>query len=376
MRRFNGFELHTAVFASVWLMFLIPTLLQVLTGSNASPTDKAWTTACIAIFAVFYFFAFGSVAHVPCTRNALPRVFARWGVLLGITLASVPALGASAMIFTPYLAAMLGFNLPLKTALPTVVATGVIGATAVWIWDPNSLDWVAIFVIAISLVLVPLGAFSQHEDSLRDLQHQLELSQQREDIATDVHDLLGHSLTVINLKSEVARRKLKTNPEQTQQELEEISEISRSALAEVRSTVTRMRTPTFSGELQAARRALETKGITAHFPESLSKPGAHANLFSWALRELVTNVVRHSGASACWVAVTNNKLQVTDDGFGFNYSATEETIGGLAGLRGRVEAAGGQLIAKREAELTMVLVTMNGDHKLLDARPTAKETPR
>src|SRR5699024_11355320 len=137
-------------------------------------------------------------------------------------------------------------------------------------------------------MIVALGVFSQYVDSRHQLQHELDLAQQREVIATDVHDLLGHSLTVINLKSEVARRAMEKDPEQAKQELKEISELSRLALAEVCSTVTRMRTPTFAGEIQGARRALETKGITAHLPERLTTPGEHEAIFSWGLRELTT----------------------------------------------------------------------------------------
>ena len=109
-----------------------------------------------------------------------------------------------------------------------------------------------------------LGTFSQREDSRAELEHELDLARQREDIATDVHDLLGHSLTVINLKSELARRLIDSDPQRAQQELQEVSALSRRGLAEVRSTVTRMRMPTFEGEIHAAQRALETAGIASH----------------------------------------------------------------------------------------------------------------
>lgn len=375
MRPFDGFQLNSAIFASIWLIFLVPVALQVYTGEGFATTAKAWMTICLLAFGTFYFYAFGSLGYFPRGWGTLARALLRWGILLAIALASVPAMQTGSVAFAPYLAAMLGFTVTLRKALPIVVATGVLGAVAVWNWSPDDLTWAAFTLFVMPLLLVALGIFSQYDESRHKLRHELDLAQQREDIATDVHDLLGHSLTVINLKSEVARRAMDNNPEQAKQELKEISDLSRLALAEVRSTVTRMRTPTFAGELQAARRALETKGVTAHLPKLLQAPGAHDTVFSWGLRELTTNVVRHSGASACWVSVTADKLQVTDDGCGFNGEATQGT-GGLAGLRERVEDAGGQLIVRRERGLSTVLIAMEGDGELIDDGAVAKEATR
>lgn len=375
MRRFGGFQLSTAIFASIWLVFLVPIALQVYTGEGFAITAKAWMTICLLVFGAFYFYAFGSLRYFPRAWGTLARALLRWGILLAIALASVPAMQTGSVAFAPYLAAMLGFTVTLRKALPIVVATGVLGTAAVWIWSPDDLTWAAFTLFVMPLMLVALGIFSQYDESRHKLRHELDLAQQREYIATDVHDLLGHSLTVINLKSEVARRTMDSNPEQTKQELKEISELSRLALAEVRSTVTRMRTPTFAGELQAARRALETKGITAHLPELLKAPSAHDTVFSWGLRELTTNVVRHSGANTCWVHMTGDKLQVTDNGCGFNGETTQGT-GGLAGLRERVEGAGGQLIVRRERGLSTVLIAMEDDDELIDDSAVAEEAAR
>ena len=376
MRAFDGFQFNNAIFASIWLVFLGPVLIQVYTGDEFGAGDKTWMTACVLIFSAVYFYAFGSMGTSPRGWGLLPQALLRWGVLLAIALTSVPVIHTGAMSFTPYLAAMLGFTVPLKRSLPIVLATGAVGSVAVWLRAPENLGWSTFILFFIPLMIVVLGVFSQYDDSRHQLQHELDLAQQREDIATDVHDLLGHSLTVINLKSEVARRAMEKNPEQAKQELKEISELSRLALAEVRSTVTRMRTPTFVGEIQGARRALETKGITAHLPERLTTPGDHEAIFSWGLRELTTNVVRHSGARTCWVTVTGDKLQVTDDGCGFSDEETRNGDGGLAGLRERVEAAGGQLIVRRERGLSTVLIAMSNDREIIDDGATCEEENR
>ena len=376
MRAFDGFQFNNAIFASIWLVFLGPVLIQVYTGDEFGAGDKTWMTACVLIFSAVYFYAFGSMGTSPRDWGLLPQALLRWGVLLAIALTSVPVIQTGAMSFAPYLAAMLGFTVPLKRSLPIVLATGAIGSVAVWLRAPENLGWSTFILLFIPLMLVAVGVFSQYDDSRHQLQHELDLAQQREDIATDVHDLLGHSLTVINLKSEVARRAMEKDPEQAKQELKEISELSRLALAEVCSTVTRMRTPTFAGEIQGARRALETKGITAHLPERLTTPGEHEAIFSWGLRELTTNVVRHSGARACWVSVTGEKLQVADDGCGFSDEEAHNGDGGLAGLRERAEAAGGQLIVRRERGLSTVLIAMGADREIIEDGATSEEENR
>lgn len=373
MRISEGFQFNNAIFASIWLVFLVPVLVQVYAGDEFSAGDKTWMTVCMLGFSAVYFYSFGSMGTFPRGWGLLPQALLRWAVLLAIALTSVPVIHTGAVSFAPYLAALLGFTVTLKRSLPIVIATGAVGSVAVWLRAPENLSWSTFILFFIPLMLVAVGVFSQYDDSRHQLQHELDLAQQREDIATDVHDLLGHSLTVINLKSEVARRAMEKNPEQAKQELKEICELSRLALAEVRSTVTRMRTPTFAGELQGARRALETKGITAHLPERLTTPGSHEAIFSWGLRELTTNVVRHSGARACWVSVTGDKLQVTDDGCGFSDQEVHSGDGGLAGLRERVIAAGGRLIVRREQGLSTVLITMGADREFIDDHATWQE---
>ena len=101
------------------------------------------------------------------------------------------------------------------------------------------------------------------ERGRRQTAEALQAAREREQVARDVHDLLGHSLTVINLKAEVASRLVASDPEAARAELEQISRISRTALAEVRSTVTRLRQPDFAGQIRAAARALETAGVGA-----------------------------------------------------------------------------------------------------------------
>jgi hypothetical protein len=203
----------------------------------------------------------------------------------------------------------------------------------------------------------------------------LALSEEREEIARDVHDVLGHSLTVITLKAELAQRLLEIDPARAGAEMEAIAQLSRASLAEVRSTVTRLRVPDFSGEIEGAGRALQTAGIRAELPEAqnaLAVAGVNAKLFSWVLREAVTNMVRHSGANAARVRLSATGLDILDNGVGVG----DARGNGLTGMAQRVAASGGSVVieaapAQWLAENpgggvgTRIRVSMDGDTSLL-----------
>ena len=130
----------------------------------------------------------------------------------------------------------------------------------------------------------------------------LAIVEERERVARDVHDVLGHSLTVVTVKAELAERLVDLDPERAKGELAEIQALSRQALAEIRATVGGLRVARLGDELASARTALAGAGIEAHVPDD---PGAvdprHRTVLAWVLREATTNVVRHSDADACWV---------------------------------------------------------------------------
>lgn len=336
----QSFRPREAAFAAVWLIFLLPVLLQILIQPSYSAAQRIWAVTITAIFCVTYLFSFGTLHDYPRGWSHNQRVAIRWLILALLALSAIPSHGTWIVVFVPYLGALAAFTLPLKTAATIIAVTGIVVSIPVWFYDrPRFVD-LAIILFGWPLLILALGALSQREDTETALRHDLELAQQREDIASDIHDLLGHTLTAINLKAEVARRLIDRDSTKAAAELEEISSLSRLSLAEVRSTVTRMKNPTFAGEIQAARRILETAGIEAHLPETLTQPRVHEDLFSWALRELTTNVVRHSGATQCWVILTEDSLQVTDNGSGFTADATHalaDGLTGLAGLRHRVQ---------------------------------------
>ncbi len=165
---------------------------------------------------------------------------------------------------------------------------------------------------------------------------------ERERIARDLHDLLGHTLSVIVLKSELASKLFDRDPARARNEIQEVETISRDALTQVRAAVRGYRLAGIQGELQNARTALEAAGVQMQAqvePPSLTP--AQETVVALALREGVTNVVRHAHASVCRLTLRQSdrycELEVSDDGLG----GTMVEGSGLKGMRERVEAIGG-----------------------------------
>jgi two-component system sensor histidine kinase DesK len=173
------------------------------------------------------------------------------------------------------------------------------------------------------------------------MSRELALVEERERVARDVHDVLGHSLTVVTVKAELAERLVDLDPARAKAELAEIQALSRQALAEIRATVGGLRGARLGDELASARTALAGAGIEAHVPaDPAAVDPRHRIVLAWVLREATTNVVRHSDADECWVELDTNRLTVRDDGRGID---ARPEGNGIRGLRERVEAAGGAL---------------------------------
>ena len=161
--------------------------------------------------------------------------------------------------------------------------------------------------------------------------------------------MLGHDLTVITKKAELARRLLAVDPERATREMADVEGLSRAALRDVRATVTGVRETTLADELATAGQSLAAAGIEADLPRQVPDlPVERRVLFGWAVREGVTNVLRHSNARHCRITVSPTRLEVVDDGSvqasgGFDDGSDQPLDGtgpGLRGLAERAEAVG------------------------------------
>ena len=174
---------------------------------------------------------------------------------------------------------------------------------------------------------------------------------ERERIARDLHDVLGHTLSVIVLKAELAGRLIERDPQRAAAEIGDVERTARTALAEVREAIGGYRARGLAAEIETARRALDAAGVTLHVENDMDNAKLAATeetVLALALREAVTNIVRHAQAKNCHLRfVSENghqRLFVEDDG---EHAVTREG-NGLRGMRERVEALGGNMRLERE----------------------------
>ncbi len=218
--------------------------------------------------------------------------------------------------------------------------------------------------------LIGFGVLWQKE--LEEKNRQLEQAQgevralattaERERIARDLHDLLGHTLTVVAVKADLAQRLCDRDLDAARAEMQDLAAIARDALAQVRTAVVGMKGASLASEVERAERALSAAGVQARVSNRLAAgdPEREA-VITMALREAVTNVIRHARANVCTIAVESTpdgemRLSVTDDGRG---GAVAEGSG-LSGMRARLEAAGGSFRVESGREGLQLTASLPG----------------
>ena len=270
-------------------------------------------------------------------------------IIIGALTASGAALGVGSpgLQLAVFLAVVLAFSLPWQAAIgPIAILTGTLFLIPRMIpsWSASEDAWIALLVAGGACTF---GRYIMEQRRvariLEQRTHELEINEERNRMARDMHDILGHSLTVIALKSELAARLVDVAPDQTRTELDEVQSLARSALADVRATVNSYRELSLAGELARATSVLTSAGVRADLPLTVEVVDPELReLFAWVVREGVTNIVRHAHASLCKVKLTSNSIEVTDDGIGLD-SAGAGDGHGLEGLRQRCQDNGADL---------------------------------
>jgi two-component system sensor histidine kinase DesK len=262
--------------------------------------------------------------------------------------ALIPFLGTFVVWIWPLVVSMIAFTwLPF---IPAVVMIVIIGAMQLLLAaedrfaEGTGFAPLVTVIVAVSLFSITRQIVANHQ--LRDAQAtiaSLAVVEERARLARDLHDVLGHSLTVVAVKSELAGRLVERDPKKAIAEIADIETLARTALADLRAAVSSYRDMNLATELRAAGTALDAAGIRSHLPADASVVDSDLrSLFGWALREGITNVIRHSKATQCWVELTPRSLTVRDNGSGVPGDGTGN---GLAGLRERAHDAGAQLTA-------------------------------
>jgi len=254
-----------------------------------------------------------------------------------------------------YVAAVAGFRLRGRSAAVIIAAaaaaTGILAQ--VQTGEPDQALTFAIYAVGIGCLLIGSARLAISNAQLADAREELAtlaVAQERLRFARDLHDLLGHSLSVVALKSQLGRRLIDADPQRAKTELEEIEQVTRAALEEVREAVGGYRQTTLADELGGARTALAAAGIDVDVARSARDlPGEVDAVLGWTVREGSTNVLRHSGARTCAIRVRHvgdaAEVEIADDGRGGPADPASSGRSGLVGLRERVAALGGRLEA-------------------------------
>jgi two-component system sensor histidine kinase DesK len=347
-------------FLAVTLFFTIAPLVSVLANPPAPPA-LALLLAGWAIFGgVLLLLLRGGPFARPSSGPLVALAALAMTVLALVAQVAFGAINGTALYF--YAGVTAARLVPERYALVGIAGVAL-AATA---GEVSSIgDWTAgltigVTVATISLTLFALSALGRSNRELqaarRDLAD-LAVAEERARIARDLHDTLGHSLSLIALKSELARRILPDDPVRAATEIADVERVAREALGSVRETVSGYRQPTLAMELAGARAALSAAGIDGDVepaPEGL--PREVDAVLGWAVREGVTNVLRHSDAGRARIRVIvddgTRAVEVEDDGAGSDREGGALGAGaggpagsGLTGLRERATALGGSLEA-------------------------------
>lgn len=344
------------VMGGIWLVFLAFPVAGVVDSGASRPRAVAGVLLFV-LFAAVYVHGFRALGRARSEREVVRGGLAHLAVLVAICAVIHALVGPASVGGGPYLVALAMFVLPMWAAAGLTV---VVVALTVWLTSGSGEladTWYLPGIVILVAVATAVVRTIERRSILHDeLAAELTVSAERDRLARDVHDVVGHTLTAMSLKADVAERLVTTDPERARREIAEVAALSRQALAEVRAAVGGIRTARLDDEIASAARVLAAAGIAAHLPGDLTVVDPrHRVVLAWVLREAVTNVVRHSGASVCRVALGPSSLTVEDDGRG--PSGLREG-NGLRGVRERVDAAGGALRVADAAPGTRLEVTL------------------
>ena len=318
-----------------WLVYL--SFFLVWAAAYNSPAGWLIDAPALLLFLALYFRGF----WVSGGRLLLVAL-----AILAIGLVLAPR-NPGASSFVIFAAAFLGETGPPRQAVRWLAGLVLLVAIESWLLDLRVAFWLP--AIVISLII---GGSNIHFAEMRrkdqalirahEEAERLAAVAERERIARDLHDLLGHTLSVIVLKSELAAKLAGRDPARATAEILEVEQISRNALAEVRRAIHGYRGERLDAELTTGRRALEAAGVALVAEIDPVALGAdEERALALALREAFTNVVRHARATSCRVSMTQHaatvRLTVHDNGVG----GSGPEGAGLAGMRSRLAAVGG-----------------------------------
>ena len=334
----------------LYLLFLLPGIIFL----NTNPRSYILTGISIVIFLPFYFKSYSLL------YSAQKQLLNSLGILL-IGTGLLP-FNFSAGVYFIYATAALGYTMPAKQSIWLIVVY-----TLVLVFESVLLNFPWYAIVMPALMAVIIGLANRHGYIVMQQNRALQISQQevsrlakmaeRERIGRDLHDLLGHSLSLIALKAELAGKLLERNSTRAASEISDLETIARDALREVREAVSGYRKAGLRDEMVQAIQSLKSANISSHqsgdintFCERL--PDKTEVDLAMCLREVITNIIRHSNAQQCYIEWCSSDIQsrinIRDDGCGIpsiqGKKQLPKTASGLLGIQQRLIAMGGHLL--------------------------------
>ncbi|SJN28274.1 Sensor histidine kinase [Microbacterium esteraromaticum] len=338
----NPWERFGWLMAVIWLVFLVYPIIALI-GSEASIIWIVIGWAALVAFVLLYVVGFlrGMRGGGGLGRPPIRGQWLFFSGLIACALISVPAEGGSALSYLPFIMSFASYGLTRLAHWITTVGAIVLTGLCVLLLPGGSEN---LSVLAIVIMLGVVNTVSTwliiRSAEAERLGLELATSEGRETVARDVHDLIGHSLTVVQLKAQLARRLIDSDPQRAKAELADIESLTAEAIAGVRVTVSGARATTLIEQLASCRDALHAGDVALRVdgePSALSP--VQALTASWILREATTNVLRHAEASAVEVTIAPGLLAVEDNGRG----PGDGDGNGVRGMRERAAAAGAAL---------------------------------
>ncbi|MFI0963149.1 sensor histidine kinase [Streptomyces sp. NPDC021080] len=348
--------LRKSVWIAIWLVFLSSPVHDLVSGPHTPTAIAAGSAGLAAFVAVYLTLVFRHMGKAFTGSLAVTLMVLALGVLAVVLCLT---LGAPWLGLFVYVSVACGTTLPLRVSYWTIPLTAVVMMLVGLHGGEEDARNLVLLVVLIGFAMTGVRQLVRTTIELRKARAtvaQLAANEERLRLARDLHDLLGHSLSLITLKSELAGRMLPDHPDKAARQVADIEQVSRQALIDVREAVTGYRRLRLTEELAGAQVALTAAEVTADLPAEPGLDGVPEeteSALAWALREAVTNVVRHSGAGRCTVELVRRQtldgpvleLSVEDDGSGGTSGAAPGN--GLTGLAERLEKAGGSMEARR-----------------------------
>ena len=344
-------------FDLVWLIYSCFFFIQPIQTNQS----REWVLFACA-YSVFLALYIG-IIRAPSRRVAF-SCMAAMGIL-GLCYIPFNQSAAGMMVYVVAFAPFVAESVALAIGIFAVVSLSSAAEGLLLHLSPWSWGFISLFSFAVgagNLIAAQRIRANQKLGLAHEEIAQLAKVAERERIARDLHDVLGHTLSVVVLKSELAGKLMRKDPERALKEMGEVEEIARHALAEVREAIRGYRSEGLAAEIERARTALDAAGVSLDCTTALpSLRPAEETMVSLVVREAVTNIVRHAHASRCSIRFKHDektrRLVVEDDGRG----GIRNEGNGLRGMRERVEALGGKLWFDSEAGTRLTIEIPAGE---------------